>query len=61
MASSPPPGPSSPAAGGAILALTIMAGSIIGLVTHQPTIGFLIGLAIGVAAASALWLRDRRR
>lgn len=54
------PSSSGPAAGGAILALAILAGSIVGLIVHASTIGFLVGLAVGVAAAVAIWLRDRR-
>ncbi len=32
-----------------------------GLVAGQPSLGFLGGLAIGVAAAVAIWWVDRRR
>ena len=52
---------SSPAAGGMLIAVAVMAGSIIGLVYNQPTIGFLVGGGIGIAAAIAVWLIDRRR
>ncbi|TPG18608.1 hypothetical protein EAH79_00175 [Sphingomonas koreensis] len=55
----PSPTPSS-AAGGVLLALGLMGGSVVGLAMNQPTIGFLIGGAIGIAAAIAVWLRDRR-
>lgn len=50
-----------PQAGGFIIAVTIMAGTIIGGLMGQPTIGLLAGTAIGVIVAIALWLVDRRR
>ena len=46
-------------AGGFILALSILAGAIGGAVLHQPSIGFLIGLGVGVALAVLVWLVDR--
>lgn len=58
MATSRPP---SPRAGGAILALTILVGAVIGVAMRQPTLGSLAGLAVGVAIALAVWLRDRAR
>ncbi|MGN6268372.1 MAG: hypothetical protein ACTHM0_00585 [Sphingomonas sp.] len=50
----------SPAAGGCLIAIAVMAGVVVGLFVHQPTIGFLGGLAVGIAAAVAVWLVDRR-
>jgi hypothetical protein len=50
-----------PQAGGFIIAVAIMAGTIIGGLMNQPSVGLLAGLAIGVAAALALWLADRRK
>lgn len=61
MANPTPPAHPPRAAGGALIALCVMVGSIVGLAIHQPTICFLIGLAIGVAAAIVIWLIDRRR
>lgn len=52
---------SSPAAGGFPIAAGVLAGTIGGLIAGQPTIGFLAGLATGVAIAVAIWLVDRRR
>lgn len=49
-----------PRSAGALLALAIMAGTIIGIFMGQPSIGFLGGLGIGVAIAVAVWLADRR-
>ena len=47
--------------GGAILAGSIIAGVIGGIIAGQPSIGFLIGAGVGILAAALLWLRDRRR
>jgi hypothetical protein len=52
--------PSSRAAG-APLALTTIAGAVIGTVYRQPTIGVLAGFAVGLAIVLALWARDRSR
>lgn len=52
--------PSSPAAGGFPIAVGAIGGTIVGLVMRQPTIGFLGGLALGIAIAIVIWLRDRR-
>lgn len=51
----------SPRAGGAILAVTVIAGAVIGVALQQPTIGTLAGLGLGVAIAIVIWLRDRAR
>jgi len=50
----------STAAGGCLIALAVLIGVVAGLFAHQPTIGFLVGLAGGVLAAVAVWLVDRR-
>ncbi len=47
--------------GGALLALTILAGTAIGLALGQSTIGILAGTGIGTVLATLLWLRDRKR
>ena len=52
----------SPLAGGALIALGVIAGPAIGLFTPLgATRGFLIGLGIGVAIALAMWLVDLRK
>lgn len=51
----------SPNAGGCFIAAAILLGAIIGVMRHQPTVGVLVGTAIGVAAALIVWLRDRVR
>jgi len=48
-------------AGGAILAFSILLGSVIGLKFGQSSIGFLIGTATGIAISVGLFLLDRRR
>jgi hypothetical protein len=48
-------------AGGSILAISIIAGTVAGTVARQPSIGFLIGTAAGLLMLTVMWLRDRRR
>lgn len=48
------------AAGGALIALGVVGGAVAGLVLGETTLGFLIGLAVGVLAALLIWWRDRR-
>ena len=56
MASTP-----SPPAGGILIALGAILGTAIGFLEQQVTSGFLIGTAIGIVAALALWWRHRAR
>ncbi len=53
--------PSEPRAGGAFIALTVVAGAVIGVAFRQPSAGVVGGAAIGIAIAVCLWLADRRR
>lgn len=57
----PPVSSRNPRAGGAIIAIAVMAGAAIGGVLHQPSIGILAGIGIGILTAVAIWLIDRRR
>ena len=50
-----------PRAGGFLLALAILIGPIVGAMFGQPSLGFLIGLGIGLALLVAVWLADRAR
>jgi hypothetical protein len=50
----------SPQAGGAIIAGSIIAGVVGGSILNQPSIGFLVGAALGIAIAMLIWLRDRK-
>jgi hypothetical protein len=49
-----------PRAGGCFLSLLILAGFVVGLSLRQPVAGVLIGTAIGILVALAVWLTDRR-
>ncbi|MBV9843281.1 MAG: hypothetical protein JOY99_17390 [Sphingomonadaceae bacterium] len=53
--------PSSPRAGGAIIALTTIAGALVGKLAHQPSIGILVGFAIGVIVSLLIWRADAKR
>ncbi len=48
-------------AGGFFIAMLTIAGTVIGGLQGQPTIGLLAGLAIGIVIALALWLFDRAK
>jgi hypothetical protein len=48
-------------AGGAVLAIAIIAGAVAGTVVGQPSIGFLVGAAAGILLAILIWLNDRRK
>jgi len=48
-----------PLAGGALLALSLLAGTIAGIVLHQPSLGFLAGLGTGLLLLALVWLVDR--
>lgn len=48
-------------AGGSILAVSIIAGSIAGIIVREPSIGFLVGAGAGVLLLTLFWLQERRR
>jgi len=48
-----------PIGAGAILALTILGGTILGGLMGQPSAGLLGGTALGIVIAVLLWLFDR--
>jgi len=54
------PARSSPAGGGILIALGAVLGTVVGLSQRQVVPGFLIGIAVGAAAATALWWAARR-
>jgi hypothetical protein len=47
-------------AGGSIIAISIVAGMVAGVIVGQPSIGVLTGTAAGVLLAILFWLNDRR-
>jgi hypothetical protein len=48
-------------AAGSVLAISIIAGAVAGVIAGQPSIGFLVGLGAGVLLAILYWMNDRRR
>ena len=48
-------------AGGFILAVSIIAGTVVGVIVGQPSIGFLAGTGTGLLLALLFWLAERRR
>lgn len=48
-----------PLAGGFPIAAGVILGVVVGLIVGQATLGFFIGLGLGVRIALALWLRSR--
>jgi hypothetical protein len=48
-------------AAGSVLAISIIAGAVAGVIVGQPSIGFLVGLGAGVLIALLFWLNERRR
>ncbi len=55
------PKKSDPRAAGGPLALSILAGGLIGVLYQQSTLGLLAGSALGVVIALAFWMFDRKR
>jgi len=48
-------------AAGSILAISIIAGTVGGVIVGQPSIGILVGAAAGALVALLFWLNERRR
>jgi hypothetical protein len=48
-------------AAGSVLAISIIAGAVAGVIVGQPSIGFLVGTAAGILIALLFWLNERRR
>lgn len=53
----PDPAPQTMRAGGFPIAAGVLLGCIIGFVAGEPTVGFFVGLTIGVGIALLLWRR----
>ncbi len=47
-------------AGGSLLAISIIAGTVAGTIARQPSIGFLAGLAAGLVMLGYVFLVDRK-
>ncbi|MEO9598973.1 hypothetical protein [Parasphingorhabdus sp.] len=45
--------------GGVFIALGAILGVLVGGYLGQPSVGLLSGLALGIVAALAIWLKDR--
>ena len=52
-------GKKNPTGAGALIALLILAGAILGGMLGQPSAGLLAGAALGGVIALLLWLRER--
>ncbi|MES2987691.1 MAG: hypothetical protein V4808_07280 [Pseudomonadota bacterium] len=50
-----------PMAGGFLLAIALLVGVIVGAVKGEPSLGFVVGLGIGIAGLVIVWLLDRRK
>ncbi|MFA5970189.1 MAG: hypothetical protein WC816_13225 [Sphingomonas sp.] len=46
--------------GGILVAIGAIAGSVGGLYSGQPSVGLIVGVAAGTAAAVLIWLKERR-
>lgn len=59
----PPSAPrgGAPIAGGALLALSLIVGAVIGVRNGQPSLGFIAGLGVGLALLLLVALIDRMR
>ncbi|MEO5938472.1 MAG: hypothetical protein ABIQ43_05625 [Sphingomonas sp.] len=50
-----------PAAGGFLIAIGLTAGAVLGMTRGNALPWLLAGALVGIAAATAVWLIDRRR
>jgi mannose/fructose/N-acetylgalactosamine-specific phosphotransferase system component IIC len=46
--------------GGCLLAFSVVAGTVVGTIMGQPSIGFLAGSALGLVLVLAVFVLDRR-
>jgi len=50
-----------PVAGGFLLALSLIIGVFVGIARGEASFGFIIGLGVGVALLTLVWIVDRIR
>lgn len=50
-----------PRSGGFLLAMSILVGPIVGSLFGEPSLGFIIGLGVGLLLLLAVWLADRQK
>ena len=50
-----------PIAGGALLAVSLIVGTVIGVLKGQPSVGFIGGMGVGLALLITVALIDRAR
>ncbi|CAN5230421.1 hypothetical protein BH10PSE13_BH10PSE13_24480 [soil metagenome] len=55
MTSGNDPRPSNPIGAGAPIALLLIAGVVVGGLFGQPSVGFLVGLMLGIGVAVVTW------
>lgn len=55
------PTPSYSRAGGSLLAISIIAGTVAGTIAGQPSVGFIVGVAAGLVMLGYIFLADRGR
>lgn len=55
------PASRAPVAGGFLLAISLIAGVVIGVVQGQPSLGFVGGFGVGLVLLAAVWAVDRMR
>lgn len=48
-------------AAGSMLAISIIAGTVAGVIVGQPSIGFLVGTGAGILVTILFWLNERKR
>lgn len=59
MASKPPS--RAPLAGGFLIAIALIIGTLLGARQGQASLGVVVGFGVGVVLAGAIWLLDRMR
>ncbi len=47
-------------AGGSLLAISIIAGTVAGTIAGESSVGFLVGVGAGLMMLAFVWLSDRR-